>query len=223
MKILLERAVPDYAAHADLFEALGPMGYTIALNVRNVTPELYYSTFPTDWVERYTKQSFTMADPVVDFMFMGSSTTRWSEIRHSRGPEKTKDFLAVSGAEGLSYGAAVVARSLKDPTIKSLISVGRSDRELSDTELKQLELSFFELLTKMSFAAQLTPRQTEILRLMAGGSTRQECAEELAVSPDTVKRDVDLARKLLGARNSTEAVAIATARKLISVSSSQVW
>lgn len=223
MKVLLENAILDYSSHESVFNSLGPTGYTIALNVRNVTPELYYSTFPNSWISRYTKQSFVMADPVVDFMYTGSGATRWSAIQHSRGLNKTADFLEISANEGLSFGAAVVARTLKDPTIKSLVSVSRNDRELTDDELTRLEVSFFELLTKIEFGAQLTERQTRILRLMAGGSTRSECAKVLKVSPETVKRDVELVRETLGARNITEAVAIAMARNIISLSDDQTW
>lgn len=223
MRELLEKAVENYVEHSKLFEVLGPVGYTVALNVRNVTPELYYSTFPVDWIERYTRQSFTLADPVVDFMFMGSGTTRWSEIKHSRGPEKTKMFLEVAANEGLRFGAAVVLRSPKDPTVRSLISVCRRDRELTDEEISDLEASFQQLLIKLEFGEKLSARQIAILTLMASGATREQCAKSVAVSPETVKKDVELARKYLGARNSIEAVAIATARKLISVSESQAW
>ena len=223
MKELLERAVANYTSHSDVFERLGPVGYTIALNVRNVTPELYYSTFPSKWVERYTKQSFTLADPVVDFMFMGSGATRWSDIKHSRGPEKTALFLEIAAAEGLKFGGAVVLRSQKDPTVRSLVSVCRGDRELTDKELSDLEISFQQLLMKLEFGEKLTSRQLKILTLMASGATRQECANSVSVSPETVKKDVEVARKCLGARNATEAVAIAAARKLIAVSNAQVW
>lgn len=220
---LLAKAIPDFELHSQLFESLGPLGYTVALNVRNVTPELYYSTFPAKWVERYTAQSFMMADPVVDFMFMGSGSTRWSEINHSRGPEKTAQFLEVSAAEGLKFGAAVVLRSHRDPTVRSLVSVCRSDRELADQEIEDLELSFLEMLRAIEFGDELTSRQIAVLSMMAAGSTRQECAKSLSVSPETIKRDADLARRFLGAKNVTEAVAIATARKIISIADAQAW
>jgi len=223
MKALLEKCIPEYQAHADLFEELGTQGYTVALNVRNVTPELYFSTFPQAWIDRYLSQSFAMADPVVDFMVTDSGTTRWSAISSTRGPEKTAQFLEVSAAEGLKFGAAVVTRSHVEPSVKSLVSVCRSDRELTDQELLDLEASVLKMVAKVEGSDHLSVRQLSILGLMAGGSTRQECARALSVSSDTVKRDAELARHLLGARNTTEAVAIATARKLIPVSGSQGW
>lgn len=223
MKQLLEKAIPDYAKHAALFDSLGPMGYAIALNVRNVTPELYYSTFPARWIERYTKQSFMMADPVIDYMYRNAGAVRWSEIKHSRGPSKTEQFLQVSREEGLSFGAAVVRRNATEPSVKSLISVCRSDRELTGDEIGQLEESFDLLLRKIDLQRTLSRRQREVLELMARGATRQDCAGILAVSPDTIKRDVELARKFLGARNVVEAVALATVRKLIAPAEKQQW
>jgi PAS domain S-box-containing protein len=58
----------------------------------------------------------------------------------------------------------------------------------------------------------LTPRQREVLGLLASGLTGPETAARLFVSPATVRTHVQNAREALGARSSTQAVAEALIR-----------
>jgi DNA-binding CsgD family transcriptional regulator len=58
-------------------------------------------------------------------------------------------------------------------------------------------------------AGQLTRRQAEVLGLVADGHTRQEIADRLGISYDTVKRHVENILARMDARNSAHAVALA--------------
>ena len=58
----------------------------------------------------------------------------------------------------------------------------------------------------------LTPRQREVLGLLASGLTGPETASKLFVSPATVRTHVQNAREALGAKTSTQAVAEALIR-----------
>lgn len=53
--------------------------------------------------------------------------------------------------------------------------------------------------------AGLTPRETDVLRLMADGLSRADCAEALGVSTNTVSTHLKSAFQKLGARNIVEA------------------
>jgi LuxR family maltose regulon positive regulatory protein len=61
----------------------------------------------------------------------------------------------------------------------------------------------------------LTARELEILRLIAAGLRNQEIADQLSISPATVKRHVANAYGKLEARHRTEALARARALKLL--------
>jgi LuxR family transcriptional regulator len=54
----------------------------------------------------------------------------------------------------------------------------------------------------------LTPRELDVLGLVARGLTAEEAARLLGVSPYTVRKHVKWIRLKLGARNSAHAVAI---------------
>ncbi len=58
-------------------------------------------------------------------------------------------------------------------------------------------------------AAHLTPREIDVLRLMANGDTNKAIAENLSISEDTTKKHVKNVVGKLGARNRTHAAIIA--------------
>lgn len=62
---------------------------------------------------------------------------------------------------------------------------------------------------------ELTPRQTEVLRRVAGGQTNKEIAAELSLSEKTVDRHVSNVFDRLGVSSRAAAVALAVQRNLI--------
>lgn len=82
--------------------------------------------------------------------------------------------------------------------------VGSVDGEATDAEL---------------LARQLTPREIEVLQLLAEGAASREIADRLAVSPNTVRTHVQGILTKLQVHSRLEAAAFAVRHELVSVRS----
>ena len=63
---------------------------------------------------------------------------------------------------------------------------------------------------------ELTPREAEVLELLAGGLTNDEIAEQLVISPHTVARHRENLMHKLGLHSKSELVKYAIRRGIIS-------
>jgi DNA-binding NarL/FixJ family response regulator len=107
---------------------------------------------------------------------------------------------------------------LKDVTAERLFEAVRviaaGDALLAPTVTRRL-ISEFALLrptpdaTSASALAELTPRETQVLRLVADGLSNPEIAARLFVTEETVKTHVSHVLSKLGLRDRTQAVVIA--------------
>jgi DNA-binding CsgD family transcriptional regulator len=64
-------------------------------------------------------------------------------------------------------------------------------------------------------AAPLTPRELEVLELLARGATGEQIARQLFLSPETVQKHVHNAKRKVGARTRAHLVALGLQRGLI--------
>jgi DNA-binding CsgD family transcriptional regulator len=63
--------------------------------------------------------------------------------------------------------------------------------------------------------ADLSPREFEVVRLIAGGATNEEIAERLLISPRTVQSHVNRAMRKAAARNRTDLAVLAVEAGLV--------
>ena len=62
---------------------------------------------------------------------------------------------------------------------------------------------------------RLTPRERQIVEMLARGATGEQIAEELVLSPETVQKHVHNAKRKTGASTRAHLIALALTRGLI--------
>lgn len=129
-------------------------------------------------------------------------------------------MLAADGdlaAEMWAAGVRVLLR--RDATPKQLETAVRGAMQglvvLDPAFTAQFSLGFVN--AEEAIAEKLTPRELEVLQLLAEGQTNKRIAQQLGVSSHTIKFHVNALMGKLGAQNRTEAVVRATRLGLIAL------
>jgi DNA-binding NarL/FixJ family response regulator len=116
-----------------------------------------------------------------------------------------------------ALGAGATGFLLKDVTAEALFDavrvVAAGDALLAPAVTRRLVSEFARLRPQLpprpTALAELTPRETEVLRLVAEGLSNAEIAGRLVVSEETVKTHVSRVLTKLALRDRTQAVVIA--------------
>jgi len=116
-----------------------------------------------------------------------------------------------------ALGAGASGFLLKDVTADTLFDavrvVAAGDALLAPTVTRRLVSEFARLRpsapTRPDALSELTPRETEVLRLVAEGLSNGEIAGRLVVSEETIKTHVSRLLGKLGIRDRTQAVVVA--------------
>ena len=214
----LQRLLPSWPAYHDRLMTLGPMGYTLALNVRYLTPQIYVSTFPDSWITEYTKGRYVLLDPVALWCAANTGNIRWSEMSVPALVASKRGVMSRAARVGLNFGAVTSQRNRDLNSQRCALSVCREDRELEPAELDEIADILALVIQHVGPFGGLTPEQLAILSELANGSQISDVARKLMISEPTVKRRLEAARNSLGAKTAMQAVAIVSARGLLSVS-----
>ena len=212
---MLQNILPDIEKLETRLRGVVPGGYMLALNIRYLTPEFLQSTYPSDWVTIYTDRRYVLFDPVVVWARFSVGTTRWSEIPTGYSRGAGLHILDHASQFGLNYGGVVSSRGPSGSHCLCVLSGARADRELRLSELQSMAAILDEIVEAVGEHAGLAEVELEALRDLAAGLTHNEIADQRGVSPATIKKRLERAREVLGARNAVHAVAIATRRGLI--------
>lgn len=207
--------VPEMAHLDARLRAIAPMGYTLVIHIRSLTPEHYVSTYPARWLEVYTERQYALFDPVSIWSRTNSGRVRWSEIRADSYSPASRHIMTLAREHGLIYGGGISRNRIEETGTLSCLFCAREDRELTDRELDEVECIFNQLLAAIESARPLSEPELAILSDLAHGMPYKEIAHQHGVSAETIKKRLERIRVLLGARNSVQAVAIATKRGLI--------
>jgi len=135
---------------------------------------------------------------LIDLFVGAESGAEISEKVRAASPDTR--VLFISGAGRLSPTAARAAGGA------GFVSKDRDARELAEAILAVARGTTRFTPSDEQPAPLLSPREREVLDLVAAGSTNREIAERLFLSPHTVKEHTSSLYRKLGARNRAEAV-----------------
>jgi LuxR family transcriptional regulator len=212
---MLHNILPDMEKLEARLRRITPAGYMLALNIRHLTPEFLQSTYPADWVTIYTERRYVMFDPIVAWARFSVGGIRWSGMPAGFSRGAGLHVLDHARQFGLNYGGVVSSRGPAGDHCLCVLSGAREDRELTPSELKTMAGILDDMVGAVGQHAGLSAVELEALRDLASGLTHNEIADRRGVSPATIKKRLERAREVLGARNAVHAVAIATRRGLI--------
>jgi PAS domain S-box-containing protein len=161
--------------------------------------------------------------PVPSYILDTDGIVRWLNPAAERllGDVRGRHFTVVVGPEDRTrarelFARKVIGTSSATETSGVLVTTGgtRIEVEISAVPLEAGDrvVGVFGLLTghedeQTAPPAHLTPRQVEVLRLLEQGRSTKQIAQELHLSPDTVKNHVRHLLRALGVHSRLEAIA----------------
>jgi DNA-binding CsgD family transcriptional regulator len=186
----------------------------------------YFGTYSPEWATRYQEMNYVRIDPVVAGCYRGFHPVDWKRLdwssKHAR--EFLNDAIAHGvGNQGYSipvrgpngqFALATVSHNCDDETWSAFIAKFSHDLILLAHYFNRKALEL-EPERAGERPKTLSPREVDVMTLLALGYSRAQVAETLSISQHTLRVYVESARFKLGAANTTSAIAKATAFGLI--------
>lgn len=193
----------------------------------NSTGQQYAAlTYSLDWVDHYLDSDYARIDPVVQGCFRRFHPVNWKNLDWSG--KQARSFLGEALEAGVgNQGYTVPIRGPNGQfalfTVSHRGTDGAWERFTADHVSNLILAAHFvnqkalEIEGGRDFAAQrsLSPREIDVLSMLAMGLNRAQAAESLSISEHTFRTYVESARFKLGATNTTQAVARAVAEGLV--------
>lgn len=210
-----------------LRDALG-VAHIVYHSVNSIGEQYAALTYSPEWVEQYLSEDFARIDPVVQGCYRRFVPVDWKSLDWSGKAQR--DFLGEAIANGVgNQGFSVPIRGPSGQFAMFTVS----DRATDDSWARYTAEHMRALILTAHFINQraleiergtdvvpqknLSPRETDTLRMLAMGYSRAQAADSLAISEHTLRVYLESARNKLGAVNTTHAVARALSLGLIIV------
>lgn len=206
---MLDHLIPNFPQEKKRLSQLANAGWVMGYNMTYAGPEYLENAYSEEWRKIYEQRNYWFIDPIAQWSFTGNGMTRWSDISYTLDRQPMMDHAR---SFGLRYGACF---AVNDDSHKSFIALSHKDREFTDDEMQEVHRKFTIWHSYVTQKVDLTESETRVLRLFRSGLSRQQVAEEIEVSEATVKRRMHDANVKMNCKSTLQAVAYATARKLI--------
>jgi LuxR family maltose regulon positive regulatory protein len=135
----------------------------------------------------------------------GDNKRAWSALDRALSAAEPEGYISIfdQGPAVNQLLADAVQRNIHHDFIERILAVIRIESHTSLSGKRDEATNRYSL----DSGEQLSERELEIVRLMAGGATNQEIAEQLVVTVGTVKSHINHILRKLDSHNRTEAVA----------------
>ncbi|TVP72597.1 MAG: LuxR family transcriptional regulator [Rhodobacteraceae bacterium] len=185
-------------------------------------------TYDPEWVSHYLEKGYLRIDPVILGCYQRFHPVDWRQLDWSNKAARALAADAAAfgiGTQGYSiplrgpkgqFALFSVSASCDDAQWDAFISDKRRDLILIAHYINQKALEL-QPDTEAEPLQPLSPRELEVMTLLALGYSRAQAANTLSISEHTFRVYVESARYKLGAQNTTHAVARALSRGLIVV------
>jgi DNA-binding CsgD family transcriptional regulator len=183
-------------------------------------------TYDPLWVDRYITEGYARIDPVVLGCFQRFTPVNWKDLDWTGKP--VKRFLGEAVENGVgNQGFSVPIRGPNGQFALLSANDRAGDAEwaafFEEFQADLLLIAHF-LNTKalelehrgaVQPGPSLSPREVDVMTLLALGQSRAQAADHLHISEHTLRAYLESARAKLGGMNTTHAVAMALSRGLI--------
>ena len=181
--------------------ALAPRGFTIGLHIRYSRPVRRVSTYPSRWIQAYTRANLGVGDPLVMWCVLNEGSIRWSEL--ARVMPDPLQVMARARDHGLTHG---VALSCGLPESRSYIGAARDDREFTDAEIARMTALLRQAHDIVARGASLRPILVDALEAIGCGMTYDQACAALGISRTALRYRLAQARTALGAEDNNHAI-----------------
>lgn len=232
----VERGEPLESCIQTAVEAFGftsfVFGMTTAQRPDRDSQFYFCTSAPPQWAAEYDSKSYIEIDPRIAHCWIKLVPLIW-DVQIANGNPKIERFLDRAALHGIGSGACVTLRD--DSHAKIIFSVNAPNRRLSaeTRDAWSIRLGDIMLLAvhvhsifatsivakgipPLQRGAALSPRETQCLDMAAHGLTSGDIGLKLGLAERTINFHFSNIISKLAVANRGEAIALATARKLIS-------
>ncbi|MFN4061278.1 MAG: autoinducer binding domain-containing protein [Paracoccus hibiscisoli] len=180
---------------------LAPRGFTIGLHIRYSRPVRRISTYPSRWIQAYTRANLGVGDPMVIWCVLHQGSIRWSDL--ARIMPDPLNVMGQARDHGLTHG---VALSWGPPESRSYIGAARDDRDFTDAEIARMSQLLRRAHDIVERGAALRPILVDALEAIACGMTYDQACAALGISRTALRYRLGQARTALGVEDNGHAI-----------------
>lgn len=182
------------------------------------TAPFFFGTYSPKWIARYIEMQYMRIDPVVQSCYRSFDPVNWNTLDWTpRGAARMRNDSVECGVgtQGLSFPIRGPFAQFAMLNISHTCADDEWDAYVEENTCDFLRLSIqlnraflrlhYEALPEI--ARHLSPREIEVMTLLARGQSRSQAAQELQISEHTLRVHIEAARKKMDASNTINAVA----------------